>query len=299
MPILGPSNALSPRQWGARVDYDLWRDFYTPDDGVALHHGGGGDYPAGNPPYTQAKEIAQLRAWEAFHIDGRGWRGLAYGWAIGQTGTIYRARGWASYGAHTGDVDGDGIANNSEIIPIIFIGSGHHHLLSSAAREATAQIRRWIEGQAPKATYLYGHQELRGTVTSCPGPIGMTYVRANRKLNSLSIPQEDDDMWQYLNIDESLIRHAHTQGWFKRPDGSPDKTAATLKYWLQHLPEWQKGEPDPGFAQDWLGLRRAISNGIARTGSSVSASDLTEADVQAIVDGHGHKATVKSTIELT
>lgn len=179
---------FSPREWGARVDYDLWDDRYTPDDGVALHHGGSADYPAGRPPFTWEKEVAQLRSWEQYHLS-KGWRGLAYGWGVGQTGNVYRIRGWNSYGAHTGDVDGDGISNNSEIVPIIFLGSGNHTALSPAAQASIATLRREvIQVRAPKAIWLYGHQELKGTATSCPGPLLMDYVRTHRRLSEPGVP---------------------------------------------------------------------------------------------------------------
>lgn len=171
---------LSPKEWGARVDYDAWTDRFTPDDGVALHHGGGVNYPAGRAPYNLANEIAQVRGWEGFHL-GKGWRGIGYGFGVGQTGTIFRMRGFGTYGAHTGDVDGDGIANNTEIVPIIWVASGNHHKVSDAAADSINWLRRTIiEPKSPKALYLFGHQELKGTGTTCPGPNGMDYVRKNR-----------------------------------------------------------------------------------------------------------------------
>lgn len=193
MPILGPPGALSPKDWGAKVNYDAWKDLYTPDDGVVLHHGGSGDYPAAQPPYTVEKEMAQLRTWERFHIEDRGWRGLAYGWGVGQTGTIYRIRGWGSYGAHQGDIDGDGISNNQELIPLIWIASGVHHQVSPAADAAIQRIRRWILLTAPAARRLMGHQEVQPKTTACPGPGGMEYVRAHRELPS-QIPDEEEEM---------------------------------------------------------------------------------------------------------
>jgi len=218
MPALGPPGALSPQDWNARVDYDQWRDLFSPDDGVALHHGGGSDYPAGRTPYSQAKEIKQLQDWESYHIDTKGWRGLAYGWGVGQTGAIYRIRGWATYGAHTGDVDGDGIANNSEIVPIIFIGSGHHHDLSPAAQVSIVTLRRFIEEGSPAARRLYGHQEISLTEdgqpkTSCPGPRGMTYVQANRYLEE-DMPLTTEDIqaiWRFPRIAGVDIQTALTR----------------------------------------------------------------------------------------
>lgn len=206
---------MSPKEWGAAVDYDKWKDLYTPDDAVALHHGGSGDYAAGKPPFSIDKEMAQLRSWEKLHMSPpRNWRGLAYGWAVGQTGQIYRVRGWATYGAHTGDLDGDGIANNKEIVPIIFLGSGNHHDLSPAAEKAIEELRRFIEASAPLATYLYGHQELKGTVTSCPGPRLMTYVKEHRKLPPANKPRFEDvpfDHPMYKAI-EWLAREGITSG---------------------------------------------------------------------------------------
>ena len=186
-------DVLSPKQWGAQIDYDTWNDPYTPDDGVALHHGGGANYPAGVfPHFSQAKEMELLRSWENYHLS-KGWRGLAYGWAVGQTGTIYRARAFNTYGAHTGDLDGDGISNNKEIIPIVFLGSGLHHKLSPSAQNSIDWLRRYvIEPKAPKARFLYGHQELKGTATTCPGPNLMAYVNAHRTLSQPPpIPSDD------------------------------------------------------------------------------------------------------------
>lgn len=185
---------VSPQEWGAQVDYDTWDDPFTPDDGVALHHGGGGNYLAHLQPYSQANEIQQLQQWEGYHLYGKGWRGLAYGWAVGQTGTIYRIRGWNRYGAHTGDVDGDGIANNDEIVPLLFIGSGSRVRLSPAAQESIEWLRRnVIEVRSPNAKRLYGHQEITQG-TTCPGQFGMEYVRAHRLLPEEDMPLNEADL---------------------------------------------------------------------------------------------------------
>lgn len=187
-PDNGPDWALSPSDWGARVDYDSWTDRYTPDKAVALHHGGNGDYPAAQEPYSVEKEMAQLRAWEKWHVEGRGWRGLAYGWGIGQSGTVYRIRGWNTYGAHTGDWDGDGVNNNSDTIPFIWIASGNHHRVSPQAHLAIVRLRRYVEAESGRPLRFMGHQEVQSG-TACPGTNGMDYVRANRHL-----PDEEDDM---------------------------------------------------------------------------------------------------------
>ena len=173
---------ISPAEWGATINYDDWNDEYTPDEGIALHHGGRLNYVAAQKPYNQAKEMAKLRQWEQYHLR-KGWRGLAYGWAIGQTGTIYRIRGFNSYGAHLGDIDGDGISNNEEIIPVIWIASGHQHTPTPEFHESMEWLRKnVIEVRSLRATYLWGHKEVQADVsgTACPGPAGMQYVNDHR-----------------------------------------------------------------------------------------------------------------------
>lgn len=181
-PLPGPDWAVSPQGWGARINYDAWRDEYTPDDSIGLHHGGGGNYVAHQPPYSFAKETAQLRNWEYYHVVRKGWRGLAYGWALGMTGNVYRIRGWNTYGAHSGDRDADHISNNKEVIPILVIGSGNYVSLSRAAEETFGYLRHYLEEESGRALRLYGHQELKGIVTTCPGPKLMEYVKAHRNL---------------------------------------------------------------------------------------------------------------------
>lgn len=198
MPSPGPTWALSPSEWGARVDYDKWDDPYTPDDAIAFHHGGGSNYEAGRSPFSQRKEIDQLRAWEYYHLVIKKWRGLAYGWAVGNTGAAFRIRGWNTYGAHSGDVDADHISNNKEVIPFLFIGSGHWHDLSPAARETTRRLRVYCESVAGRPLWLYGHQELRGIETSCPGPKIMSYVKANRELEDEMDPRIPDYLVETL-----------------------------------------------------------------------------------------------------
>lgn len=173
-------SAVAPADWHSQIDYDSWNDPFTPDDGIAIHNGGAGNYYAGRvePPSPEA-EMAQLRVWERLHL-GKGWRGLAYGWALGQSGTIYRARAWNRYGAHLGDVDGDGIANNDEIIPVLWIGDGLNQHPTPQAIAGFEKFRLWLEQESGHGLWLYGHKEVQSNPTSCPGPNWMPYIEANR-----------------------------------------------------------------------------------------------------------------------
>jgi hypothetical protein len=159
---------VSPKEWGARVNYDLthWTPWIA--DGWALHHGGGPN-PAGDAPFTIAKEMAVLRAWEAFHIDVRKWRGIAYNYAIGQTGTLYRLRGEQANGAHysNDDVDQDGFSDNYEKRAVVLI-MGEGQIMSEAMKATFSSF--WAE--SPNTWGVWGHGEIAasgGHSTSCPG----------------------------------------------------------------------------------------------------------------------------------
>lgn len=248
----------SPTEWGARVNYDTWNDPFTPDDGVALHHGGGSDYAAAQPPYTLEKSAQLLRSWERYHLS-RGWRGLAYGWGVDQGGRIFRIRGWNRYGAHLGDIDGDGIANNDEIVPIIWIASGNHHQMTEAADQAVQWLRlNVIQAESPNATFLWGHKEVQlDKPTSCPGPGGMAYVSANRQVDSSAMASPG----QKLVVDLAFnLFPEEVQGdpnfWKDLPDDDPqwDSTfAPALSRGAQNLFSRSKSHPTEFRVRELIG----------------------------------------------
>lgn len=159
---------VSPEEWGARINYDLWADTqYTKDD-IAIHWGGNRQPTWKDGP---AAERAILRAWENYHIDGKGWRGIAYGYAVGASGTVYRLRGKNNYGAHSGDHDGDGISNNKETIPIVFIMGENSGPPTAAMWLGARQLYQWLV-QQPWTDHnlaVYGHREIQPKPTTCPG----------------------------------------------------------------------------------------------------------------------------------
>ena len=175
----GPEWAVSPAAWRSKIKYDSWADPVHKKDAIAIHHGGNNDYAAGRQPYSTEAEMAQLRAWERYHLSKK-WRGLAYGYGVGQSGTAYRIRGWNNYGAHLGDVDGDGVSNNQEIIPVILIMSGKLHTPSPEMMVTIHRMRGYFEATEETALWLNGHQEIQTQKTSCPGPNNMAWIREHR-----------------------------------------------------------------------------------------------------------------------
>lgn len=166
---------VSPREWGARNNYDKWADTQIIKDAVAIHYGGPSPDGWDQGP-SHEKRI--LRSYEAYHIDTKGWRGIAYGYAVGASGTIYRLRGKNNYGAHQGDIDGDGISNNKEIIPILFIlGEGDEPTAEMwlACRALYQHLlgQTWTKGDLP----VFGHREIQSKPTACPGDLIMHGIK--------------------------------------------------------------------------------------------------------------------------
>lgn len=210
---------LSPTQWGAQVDYDAWTDRYTPDDKIIIHYGGGSAYKTND----LASEARVLRIFEDVHLR-KGWRGLAYGWAIGNSGTVYRGRGFNSYGAHTGDLDRDGISENSEGIPIVFI-LGVGETPSKAALASFANLRAvTLEPKAGRTLPVYGHREIAemgtGTITTCPGFALMGEIYDERQFG-IRIGTQGETMASYAEL-------VNTHSADELPDWSLDTTAAYI-----------------------------------------------------------------------
>lgn len=167
-------NVLAPTAWGARVNYDTWSDPVTLKDKVVIHYAGADKDATGAYEGVDA-EKRLLQSYERYHLDGRGWRGIAYGWAIGMSGTVYRLRGWNNYGAHTGDMDADGINENKEGIPVLFILGGSM-APTAAALQAFIELKMYFDGEDSKLIPKYrtgellpvfGHKDV--SVTPCPG----------------------------------------------------------------------------------------------------------------------------------
>lgn len=156
-------DAVSPAEWGAEVDYDSWNRPNQVDKWV-LHYGGGAVSGADD---GVAREMAVLRAWEYHHINARGWTGIAYNYAIGQSGTLYRLRGENDGGHTRGDYEPDGISENEEARAVVFILGGSQQPSDLALKTFR---RMWAQDPMP----VIGHREVflhgsGGTDTQCPG----------------------------------------------------------------------------------------------------------------------------------
>jgi len=154
----------------------------VPKDKVIVHYGGG--TPG---PYTREGAIVRVRSYETYHMSpsrpGGPMRGLAYGWWVGQDGTVGVARGWNISGAQwsTDDLEDDGRPENDEGIAVLWVIGGEQaptpQLLSGFER-----LRGYLEAVMGTGLPLYGHREVEPAIhpTACPGEPAMAYVRTHR-----------------------------------------------------------------------------------------------------------------------
>lgn len=166
---------VAPREWGAAVDYDSWSQ--QRNTSQAFVHHVDDDVPPSVERGEVSAERAMLRSIESYHRR-KGYSGIAYDWAIGQSGTLYRLRGGARSAGTGGDIDRDGLANNVEGEAILVL-IGNEALTPEALHTLTLVL-----DTLNRRAETYGHQESAqegtGTVTSCPGPVLMDYVQRYR-----------------------------------------------------------------------------------------------------------------------
>ncbi len=159
-------------EWGSRLGYaDGVKLPWSPDKWVV--HWGGGPTPVAD---SAAAETSTLRGWQRYHIDFKGWQDIAYCYAIGNSGTVYRLRGENRNGATAGDYENDGIPENHEARAVVFIINVGQE--PSAAALAAFQ-RLWLADPLPVIGHKWVFQSgSGGTNTTCPGPDLDLWIRS-------------------------------------------------------------------------------------------------------------------------
>jgi hypothetical protein len=116
-----------------------------------------------------ADEVAALLSIQRFHMSTRGYRDIAYSFAIAPSGRIYECRGWGKRGAHTGGARTPRVDENSVAHGVVMIGNYDRQRPTPAALASLVWLIKygrahgWIAPSAP----VLGHRDVDST--ACPG----------------------------------------------------------------------------------------------------------------------------------
>jgi hypothetical protein len=136
--------------WGARPPRGVVR-IATPTPRLWVHH-----------TASEQHGVAGVRAIQAYHMDSRGWRDIAYSWLVDDDGTIYEGRGTGVAGGHT---QGD----NSRSHAICLMGDFEKRLPTRSAVDSLV----WLARHGAQLGWWYptlgGHRDASGAQTACPG----------------------------------------------------------------------------------------------------------------------------------
>jgi len=137
--------------WGAR--YGNGNAMAVPVSETYIHH------TAGPAPRDEA---AHMRELEAFHVNTRGWSGIAYSEVVFPSGNVYEGRGLGRTGAHTLD-------HNSISHAWCFVGNFENDQPTDGALRACAGRIRWAMGNGfvRPGSPIRGHRDVNQT--ACPG----------------------------------------------------------------------------------------------------------------------------------
>lgn len=76
---------VSRVEWRARPPRERFRALISKRvQGIVVHHSGVKNGPSG---------AGAVRSFERYHMDTRGWDGIAYNWLVDASGTIFEGRG--------------------------------------------------------------------------------------------------------------------------------------------------------------------------------------------------------------
>lgn len=140
--------------------------------GIVLHHSG---VKSANPGPAQVKNF------ERYHMQTRGWRGIAYNWLVDADGVIYEGRGHGVVGGAT-----RGWNSRTESICYTGWGSGD---VSERALESIAWLVSDLQSRHSNKLWVKGHRDFAST--SCPGTTLYHWLQDGMELKKDQQPEID------------------------------------------------------------------------------------------------------------
>jgi len=163
--VTTPTNFVTRAGWGSSFDYSGNTRMPSTCRGVALHWEGP---KMGTWGHDQCDN--KVRQIEDFHVDGRGWAGIAYNALVCPHGYIFEGRGIRYRNAANGDP-----TKNAAYYAVCFIG-GQGDPFPDAARRAFIKAVQWLRADGGAGTKVIGHRDV--TSTACPGDVIETWLKA-------------------------------------------------------------------------------------------------------------------------
>lgn len=159
-------NIIPRSSWGARAPSSPLTRFTDSKLSHIVTHWPGSSREIG---LEDADATARrIRGYQAFHMDGRGWRDLGYNYLIDHAGRVWEGRGW-NVGGHVL------AAQNTISVGVCFLVGPEKP--SDAMLNAGAQLREWIENERLRRALQYvGHSDWANK--ACPGPYVLPWTHA-------------------------------------------------------------------------------------------------------------------------
>lgn len=144
-----------------------------------------------------------MRGIQQYHFS-RGWSDIGYNDCVAPDGTIYNARGSSKVGAHC-------TGHNSNTYGIALLGDSKNGV-SQAAKESIY----WLWKSRGKGQ-VYGHREMSGANTSCPGDPLQAFVKQLRAgwHPVEEVPETDYEYFWVIGAVESPKQKDHVTKWAK------------------------------------------------------------------------------------
>lgn len=156
---------ISRAQWGARPAAKAEPLDATLVVGLAVH------WPAMSSPRRGVAVVSKgLRGWQAYHMDDKGWRDIAYQVAVDQDGNRYILRGLDGQSGANGDEDVN--RRYGAVLVVLAPGERPTDAMLAELRNVVRDHRRLF----PRSHLVVGHVDIRPEPTECPGTIMLSLI---------------------------------------------------------------------------------------------------------------------------